>query len=272
MPKAVIRNGSSHKNADAAPAPQTLEELQAIIDEVNTQIIDVAAIVANSNDPADGNPSCSSMGAEYSSCSYTNLHIKDATGSLNDGNWKLYFHSIRRVLRIDSEEFSVSHVNGDLNYLEPTAGFTGFTGDVKTVGLVTEFNYLIETDLMPRYWLARDNGEVTLIANTNDDTDELQYATPIAGDNRRAFNGESIPLASAASRFETNQPIQSLSDTSGLTGDQLQARIIPQPQSVVLGAGSLNIANGFSFAGSALSVGNIAALTAPVPLSGWNDQ
>jgi len=210
--------------------------------------------------PGNGGPTCSSLGAQYNSCSVTNIHMKNASGSLNDGNWKLYFHSIRRILRVDSDEFSVSHVNGDLNYLEPTENFSGFDAAVKTIGLVTEFNHLIESDFMPRYWLARDTGEVTLIANTDDDTNENQYATPIAGDNQRAFNGETTPLATAASRFTKNQPTQAIVDSSPLNTAQLQSRIIPQPRSVVLGNGSLSIAGGFSFAGTALSPGNIAAL------------
>jgi len=202
-------------------------------------------------------PNCSSLGAEYSSCSVVNLHIKDATGSLNDGNWKLYFHSIRRVLRVDSTEFSVSLVNGDLNYLEPTDGFTGFDGAVKTIGLVTEFNHLIESDFMPRYWLARDNGEVILINNTDEETDESQYATAISGANQTAFNGEKVPLATASSRFARNSDIQ-----SAASAQQIQTRIIPKAQSVTLGNGSLNIGNGFSFAGTELSPAAITALTA----------
>lgn len=212
--------------------------------------------------PGNDQPSCASLGAQFNSCSVTNLHIKNASGSLNDGSWKLYFHSIRRILRVDSTEFSVSHVNGDLNYLEPTAEFQGFSGDVKTVALVTEFNHLIESDFMPRYWLARDSGEVELIANTNDDTDESRYAAPIAGDNQRAFNGEPTPLASAASRFAKNLSLDTILAQGEFTAQSLQSRIIPQPQSVVLGSGGLNISGGFSFSATDLSVGNVAALTA----------
>ncbi|MFK7860164.1 MAG: family 20 glycosylhydrolase [Granulosicoccus sp.] len=210
--------------------------------------------------PGNGGPTCSSLGAQYNSCSVTNLHIKNSSGSLDDGNWKLYFHSIRRILRVDSEEFSVSHVNGDLNYLEPSEQFTGFDHEVKTIGLVTEFNHLIESDFMPRYWLARDDGSVTLVINTDEETDESRYAAPIADENRRAFNGEPIPLASASTRFEKNQPIQAIADNSPLSAEELQRRIIPKPQTVVPGIGSLDIAGGFSFAGTALSAGNINAL------------
>jgi hexosaminidase len=206
----------------------------------------------------NGTPGCSSLAAEYSSCSVANLHINGATGTLNDGYWKLYFHSIRRILRVHSDEFSVSLVNGDLNYLEPTNAFTGFDGSIKTVGLVTEFNHLIESDFMPRYWLVQDNNQVTIINNTDNDTDESAYSAAIADDNRRAFNGEPIPLASASSRFDKNRDAQTAADT--LSAAQIQARIIPRPSSVTLGTGTLDIGAGFSFAGAELSQGAIAAL------------
>lgn len=205
-------------------------------------------------------PSCSSLGAQYSSCSIANLHIKDATGSLNDGNWKLYFHSIRRVLRVDSNEFTVSHVNGDLNYLEPSAGFTGFNGDVKTIAMVMEYNYLIESDFMPRYWLASDNGSITLINNTDNDTDESQYATAIIGENRRSFNGEPIALATATSRFNKNSDVETVAAT--LSPADIQSRIIPRPSNMTLGTGTLDIGGGFSFAGTQLAAPAIAALSA----------
>ena len=207
-----------------------------------------------------GNPSCQSLAAEYASCSVTNLHIKDANGVLNDGNWKLYFHSIRRILRVDSEEFSVSLVNGDLNYLEPTEAFNGFDGNVKTIGLVTEFNHLIESDFMPRYWLVRDNGDVTLIGNTDEDTDESAYSVAITGDNAKSYNGEPTPVASASSRFAANGDAQAAADT--LTAEEIQARIIPRPASMTLGSGTLNIGNGFSFNGTDLSADSVAALQA----------
>ncbi|MFT5044916.1 MAG: hexosaminidase [Porticoccaceae bacterium] len=209
--------------------------------------------------PNGTTPTCSSLGAQYSSCSIANLHIKDATGLLNDGNWKLYFHSIRRVLRVDSDEFTVSHVNGDLNYVEPSAGFTGFSGDVKTIALVMEYNYLIESDFMPRYWLARGS-DVTVIENTNDDTDESQYATAISAENRRSFNGEPIALATASSRFTKNSDVETVAAT--LSPADIQSRIIPRPSDVRLGTGTLDIGSGFSFAGTQLAAPAIIALSA----------
>lgn len=212
------------------------------------------------NHSQDTGVDCSATGAQYASCSVTNLHINDAAGALDDGNWRLYFHSIRRILRVDSNEFSVSLVNGDLNYVEPTDSFTGFDGGVKTIKLITEFAHLIETDFMPRYWLVRDGEAPVLIANTDSETDENTYAVPITGDNRRAFDGEANPLATAGTRYDTNSDIQARA--SAMSASDIQARIVPQPTSIAVGAGALDISGGFTFEGSALPAASSAALTA----------
>ncbi|MEE9320742.1 MAG: family 20 glycosylhydrolase [Granulosicoccus sp.] len=228
----------------AAELPQDLGVIYEVVD----------------NHGPDAGENCKTQGAQWNSCSVANLHIKDAAGSLNEGNWKLYFHSIRRILRVDSDEFSVSRVNGDLNYLEPASGFKGFDGEVKTIKLVTEFSHLIESDFMPRYWLVHDGGAPQIIANTDEETDENRYSVAITGDNRHAFNGETIPLASAASRFQKNAQLSA--DSATLTERQIQARIVPMPAQVEMGVGILDISNGFSFAGTDLSSGSLAALSA----------
>lgn len=210
------------------------------------------------NHGPDAGLDCKNLSAEYASCSVANIHIKDDTGSLNDGNWKLYFHSIRRIIQVQSDEFTVSLVNGDLNYLEPTDAFTGFDS-VKSIKLVTEFSHLLETDFMPRYWIVRDGGSPELITNTDSETDENTYAVAITGDNRKAFNGETNPIATAANRYTKNQSTTALAD--GLTSSDIQARIIPRPTTITVGTGNLDISGGFSFADLPLPSTTIQALT-----------
>ena len=207
-----------------------------------------------------GSPNCKTLGAEYNSCSIANLHIKDAAGALSGGDWKIYFHSIRRILRVDSDEFSVSLVNGDLNYIEPTENFTPFNGSVKTIGLVTEFSHLIESDFMPRYWLVSGDGSITVIDNTDDDTDESEYAVAITGANAQAFNGEPIAVANAASRFNANSDVAAAA--ASLDANTIQSRIVPKPSSTILGTGTLDIGGGVSLAGLPIPVDSITALQA----------
>ena len=204
--------------------------------------------------------SCKELGAEYASCSVVNLHVKGAGDTLAGDDWRLYFHSIRRVLRADSDAFDVTLVNGDLNYLSPRPGTAGIVDGVATIRLVTEFNWLIESDFMPRAWLVRGDGEPVLAANTDEDTDERAYAMPISGENRRAFNSESIALATPATRFAENAGPAAIA--AGLSAAEIQRRIVPQPRSLAAGTGSLDVSGGFSFAGAPLSPATLQALEA----------
>ncbi len=205
---------------------------------------------------------CAALGAAYRSCSVTNLHIKDAAGALSGTDWRLYFHSIRRILRADSDKFNVFQVNGDLNYLAPSDTFQGFDGNVETVRLITEFQHLIESDFMPRYWFVQNlsdgNPRVTLVANTDQDTDESAYAQPITGDNARSFSTETVPLATPATRFAAN------ADTSrraaSLTLTDIQSRIVPRPSSLIARTGSLDVSGGISFDTGLLPPASVAAL------------
>ncbi len=215
--------------------------------------------VVENHGPGAGSD-CNHLGAEWSSCSVANIHIKDAAGTLNDGNWRIYFHSIRRILRSESDEFAIALVNGDLNYIEPTAGFEGFNGDVKTIKLTTEFSHLVETDFMPRYWLVKDGAAPILISNTDSETDENTYATDIVGDQRFAFIGEGHDIADFSNRFTKNSDVNQRA--SILAAAQVQSRIVPKPLTVTTSAGSLNIGAGFSFAATPLPAAAKAALAA----------
>jgi len=213
------------------------------------------------NHGGDTDVNCGEVGAEYSSCSTVNLHLKDANGALNDGDWRLFFHSLQRVLRVDSESFDVFHVNGDLYYLAPAEGFTGVGDDgTASIRFVNEFSQLIESDFLPRYWLVRDGAEPQLLPNTDEVDDERRYAMPISGENRNAYNGEPPVIRTPAQRFARNADIATRA--AGLDDRAVQSRIVPAPREIAVGAASVSIAGGFSFAGTDLSAASVAALEA----------
>jgi len=202
---------------------------------------------------------CSALGAQYNACSVVNLHVSDAGGSLDDNGWKLYFHSTRRILQVTSDEFGVTHVNGDLHYLAPNAQFSGFGGGVKSVKMITEFNHLVETDFQPRYWIARGN-DAQIIANTDEETNENAYAMDITGNNRFEFVGEENPIATPALRFDSNSGVNARS--AALATADIDARIVPKPTSITRSSGNLNVGAGFSFAALDLPAESINALQA----------
>ncbi|SEL67643.1 family 20 glycosylhydrolase [Parapedobacter koreensis] len=56
---------------------------------------------------------------------YVSFHLS-REHDLNKKNWKLYFNSYKKpqVDSTDADQFNIVHVNGDLNYIEPTAHFS----------------------------------------------------------------------------------------------------------------------------------------------------
>ncbi len=199
---------------------------------------------------------CNAFGAQYNSCSIANLHIKDSDGSLDDNTWKLFFHSTRRILQVSSNEFNVTHVNGDLHYVSPNDQFAGFAGGVRSIKMITEFSHLVETDFQPRYWIAR-GGNASMITNTDEETNESAYAMDIVGDNQFAFVGEANPIATPLVRYGRNS---GLSSTAIPDAGSVASRVIPRPTSAVQTAGTLDISTGFSFATMNLPAASISAL------------
>ncbi len=202
---------------------------------------------------------CNAVGAQWNSCSVVNLHVKDSDGTLSDKNWKLYFHSTRRILQVSSNEFNVTHVNGDLHFLSPNDQFTGFAGGVKSVKMVTEYSHLVHTDFQPRYWIERD-GVAQLITNTDDENDPSSYAMDITGDNRFEFVGENNPIANSATRFDRNSV--NLTRMANVDASEIASRVIPMPANISVSAGVLDISSGFSFAQMDLPAPSISALQA----------
>lgn len=260
-PVSLLDSGLSHSGTTFKSEPSVANDPQILSSgrERVAGLSNSPAIIFEvvSNQGTSTGLDCSGVGAQYNSCSIVNLHIADSNGDLNDSDWKLYFHSTRRMLQISSDEFNLTHVNGDLHYLSPNAQFSGFGGNVKSVKLITEFSHLVETDFQPRYWIAR-NGSVQLIANTDDDTNESAYAMDITGNNRLISAEELNPLATSSNRFERNATL--LARTASIPAIDVAARIVPKPRSVVVGSGTLDIGSGFSFANLPIPADSIAAL------------
>jgi len=257
----LLDAGLSHNGTPVASTPAVANDpfiLKSGQDRVaslpNSPAV-IFEVVSNQGTAAGLN--CTELGAQYNSCNIVNLHMKDSTGELDDNAWKMYFHSTRRILQVSSDEFNVTHVNGDLHYVSPNEQFSGFAGSTKSIRLITEYNYLVESDFQPRYWIARD-GVAQLITNTDDDTDESAYAMDITGNNRFEFVGENNAIANAANRFDRNVQLQARAQS--ISSNEVAARIIPKPTSTVIGAGSLDIGTGFSLATLNLPAQSISAL------------
>lgn len=82
-------------------------------------------------------------------------------------DWDIYFSHIQPIFQVDSPEFTVTHVKGDLHRLEPTDQFKGFAGgETQTVAFLARVWHLSETDPMPNYYAVADGLKPKTIAST----------------------------------------------------------------------------------------------------------
>jgi hexosaminidase len=87
-------------------------------------------------------------------------HLAELTLSAPEtpaAGWSLYFSSVVRILKAGGDDFALTHINGDLYRLTPTASFAGFAPDRPVrIALKLEGHQLSELYPMPNYYVAAD--------------------------------------------------------------------------------------------------------------------
>ncbi|MGI2066451.1 family 20 glycosylhydrolase [Shewanella sp. MF08487] len=168
--------------------------------------------------------------------------------NLASHDWAIYFSQMRPVQSIEGNEFTITHIKGDLYRISPTAAFTGFNQGVKkTLRFRSELWQLAETDAMPNYYLAAEHLAPVLIASTQVSQDAetklelrpyVESYTDMVKQYRRTETDKLVP-ADAAQLFITNQ---SVSENAALAVNT----IIPTPQKVQLHSSdkSVSLASG----------------------------
>ena len=84
----------------------------------NTAIESLANMLQIQYEQVDNRPSeyCDKT-IENGNCFEAKLHIK-ASGAVNVDGWKIYFSQITPIQQALSDEFTITHVNGDLHVIE----------------------------------------------------------------------------------------------------------------------------------------------------------
>ncbi|MBU2895738.1 family 20 glycosylhydrolase [Vibrio hepatarius] len=194
---------------------------------------------------------CQELGAEWASCNQVNMTVVNKGQAIDLKNWSIYFHSIRLILDVDSEQFRVSHVTGDLHKLEPTDKFDGFSaGEEVVLPLIGEYWQLFETDFMPRAFVTSPGAEPRVIASL--DTENTgSFVSGLAGNNLKRTPDDENVFANATSRFEKNQD---------LAKQDVSAALIPTPMHIEQGQGELDITQGIALPSEAFSPEQYQAL------------
>lgn len=191
-----------------------------------------------SNKAADNGVDCAKLGADWGLCNQGEITLSNPGAALHDKDWAIYFHNIRQVLRVDNDQFKITHLTGDLHKLEPTEKFTGFPakGEVK-IPIVNEYWQLFESDILPRWFVAASDSPARVIRST--DTENIQsLISPIEGDLWKSPADDKNVLMNPASRFQKN------ADVPMLSAGELRGQIIPTPLEVKVHSQDVSLDNG----------------------------
>jgi len=227
---------------------------QALVDSIGTNLQVNVTILDNAPTKPDGKggtvADCPDT-APFGLCFSGKLVLTNTSNLTWAGGFTIYYSSIRKVLSVDTDQFTITHVNGDLHKIEPTAAFTGWpAGQAIEIPFKAEYWLISETDVMPRFYVVADGAQPALIKST-DVTDMSAIVTPLTELKvMQRTPGDKSVFATAESRFTDN--VANNGTTPDLGADAVAAEVIPAPLSLVTAAGTLDLAPGIALDASAL--------------------
>jgi hexosaminidase len=197
--------------------------------------------------------------APWGLCLNAKITLKNNGGNLKGSGYAIYFSNIRRVLSVDSTEFTITPINGDLHKMAPVPNMGDFRpGETKEIPFSAEYWMLSETDVMPRFYVAAPGKTPVAIANTDTENQESFVAPFTSPLQTRRHPADQSVIATAATRFAENAPLSDLGDAA------VAAEVVPAPMNLVRGAGSLDLQRGVKVAASGLGADAVAAFKARI--------
>ncbi|MGL5949288.1 MAG: family 20 glycosylhydrolase, partial [Aeromonas sp.] len=154
---------------------------------------------------------------------------KDVTSK----DWSLYVSSIRRIQRVDNDQFTIEHLTGDLYRLTPTDKFQGFAKNTTVeVPLVVEYWVLFETDIIPNWYVAADGAEPKVLASMTDINDASSYIKSMPADGWKRTKDDNNILMTSETRFDAN------STSTLLPVAEVENAIFPTPREQIVKEGA----------------------------------
>lgn len=206
------------------------------------------------NQPQAHDIDCQALGADYASCfTATILLTNTSDKAMKASDWGLYFSSIRRLLRVDHPELTLTRITGDLHRLEPNDAFAGLdAGESLEIPIVGEYWQLFITDVMPNWYLVMGN-ETAVIDNTRDEV-LTDFVSAPSGEQLMRIPDDNNVVMTAETRYERNNA------ASALPAEALRGAILPTPRSSHLGEATLDLSEGVRLVLPMLSEASQAAL------------
>ncbi|TCW82278.1 beta-N-acetylhexosaminidase [Burkholderia sp. SRS-46] len=153
-------------------------------------------VAVDNNHAASAGVPCADLGADWASCATGRLILQNrGHQAIADGGWKLYLHSIRRLLRIDRPGFALRRLTGDLYELTPQPGALRLApGERIELPFVAEYWLRRYSDVIPRPYVVVD-GAAPAVLRYNDTDDELRYVESLPADAQSNSPGNAPPVA-----------------------------------------------------------------------------
>ena len=154
-------------------------------------------------------------------------------------DWRIYFHSVRKVADTTVAGLKLVHVQGDLHQLSPTAEFAGLAVKASLEIPYSPSSSMVSyTDFMPRAFIHRPGLQAEVFANTDtEDTRQFVEAFERPEQLLRHNEPDLFPIATAPSRYEANQAVNEIP----LDSSEAALRIIPKPQDVKIQRGNVSL-------------------------------
>lgn len=189
---------------------------------------------------------CAALGADWAACNRATITLTNHGPALTDKHWAIYMSNVHQTLRVDNDQFKMTHIVGDLTRLEPTNKFTGIgAGESVEIPIVNEYWQLFITDVMPRWYVTAGQATPQIIAST-DSEDLSKFVLPF-GDNWRRSADDHNVLMQPVSRFDKN------SDITPLPASALRGQISPTPLEVKLHPHDASLSRGVTLSLNGLS-------------------
>ncbi|MEH6394174.1 family 20 glycosylhydrolase [Pseudoalteromonas sp.] len=102
---------------------------------------------------------------------YANCYLSRLTFTtpvdISSNRWTIYFSQLMPIYYTDSNQFSITHINGDLHELKPGSTFAGFTADQPiSIEFYTQESQITRSEFMPNYILASKGLTSRVISST----------------------------------------------------------------------------------------------------------
>lgn len=205
------------------------------------------------NQAASHGVDCAQLGADWASCNRATIRLTNHGPAITSKDWAIYMSNVHETLRVDNDQFKMTHIVGDLTRLEPTDKFTGFAaGATVEIPIVNEYWQLFITDVMPRWYVTATGASPKIITST--DTENLtDFVLPFGEQWQRTADDKNV-LMQPASRFEKNADINLLPAAS------LRGHITPTPRSVKVHTADVDLSPGVALQLNALTADQAAAV------------